>query len=582
MFTPFGNKTGNVTASWRPEPKYRGTYSILSSCLVTMALCIWSAVYLNHPGASERSAPFWRSKQLWRKIGCVFLGLFAPEFVAWTAFVQHRLVITSTCNVKIWLGQLQSESFLRRLRRKIRGFPRSNQPNHSIRTDVELPPGETELLPGRSDNPQRRYRHPWTMVHSYYSIMGGFAIDTSVLPPEIKGPFSSKKRITLTWSGVRLLMKREPHLLPQLSLEQIEDKAKANGLAKTIVCAQAIWFCLQCVTRIIQGLSISILELNVFCHALCTLLICILWWHKPLDIGEPTLIQGENIEEIFALMCIISGIGPFFGIKHIKWTDTTGTVRSGVDVLQDRSTSSKQFPSVQAGVGQSNEEAEITDLTRRSHLAVHSVHSEPLPKDPSFYGFEFAWTVHGLLDNDDNDEMSLSYCKLASQALKRYDTGRLEIHRSSWLPMLTDHTSNVVSPGGDSGHWDIKQSFYIDWEKTLIVSIIISAFLYGGLHLLAWNAPFRSRTEEWLWRSSGISIMASGPYILPLLFLPPDDDSKLDDFGWNLFIILAFFLGLVYVVARVYLVVECFINLAYLHDSVYEMPSWSQYFPHIS
>ena len=200
------------------------------------------------------------------------------------------------------------------------------------------------------------------MVHSYYSVMGGFAIDTSVLPPEIKGPFSSKKWMTLTWVGVRLLMKEEPHLLPQLSLSQIEDKAKANGLAKTIVCAQAIWFCLQCVTRIIQGLSISILELNVFCHALCALLIYILWWHKPLDIGEPTLIQGENIEEIFALMCMISGIGPFFGIKNIKWADTAGTARSGVDVLQDRSTSPNQFSSVQAGVDQSNEEAEITDL----------------------------------------------------------------------------------------------------------------------------------------------------------------------------------------------------------------------------
>lgn len=134
MFTPFGNKTGDVTASWRPEPRYRGTYSILSSCLVTMALCVWSAVHLNLPGASERSAPFWCSKQLWRKIGWVFLGIFAPEFVAWTAIEQHGQAITLTCDVKIWLEQPQSESFLRRLRRKIRGSPRSNQPNQGIRT----------------------------------------------------------------------------------------------------------------------------------------------------------------------------------------------------------------------------------------------------------------------------------------------------------------------------------------------------------------------------------------------------------------------------------------------------------------
>lgn len=100
--------------------------------------------------------------------------------------------------------------------------------------------------------------------------------------------------------------------------EQIEDKAKVNDLAKMIFCAQTIWFCLQCVTGIIQGLWVSILELNVFCHVLCALLIYILWWHEPLDIGEPTLIQGENIEEIFALMCMISGTGPFFSIKDIN------------------------------------------------------------------------------------------------------------------------------------------------------------------------------------------------------------------------------------------------------------------------
>ena len=177
--------------------------------------------------------------------------------------------------------------------------------------------------------------------------------------------------------------------------------------------------------------------------------------------------------------------------------------------------------------------------------------------------------------------MSLSYCKLASQALKRYGTGDLEMHRSLWLPMLTDHISDVVNPGDMGGHWGAEPSFDPDPGKTLIVGIIISAFLYGGLHLLAWNAPFRSRAEEWLWRSSGIFIMTSSQYIGPLLSLKPSSGSK-SYFRWSLFLVLAFFLGLVYMVARVYLVVECFINLAYLHDSVYEMPSWSQYFPHIS
>ena len=36
---------------------------------------------------------------------------------------------------------------------------------------------------------------------------------------------------------------------PDLSKEEIESKSKANGLAKTLVCAQVLWFLAQCVTR---------------------------------------------------------------------------------------------------------------------------------------------------------------------------------------------------------------------------------------------------------------------------------------------------------------------------------------------
>jgi hypothetical protein len=181
--------------------------------------------------------------------------------------------------------------------------------------------------------------------------------------------------------------------------------------------------------------------------------------------------------------------------------------------------------------------------------------------------------------------MSLFYCKLASQALKRYGTGDLETRWNFQLPLLTDHISNVVSLVDTGGYWDIEKSsgnYYFGQANTLPVSIIISGLLYGGLHLLAWNAPFRSRAEEWLWRSSGISIMASGLYIIPLASRISFKNSKSYNFVWNLSCVLTYFLNLVYMVARVYLVVECFINLAYLHDSVYEMPSWSQYFPHIS
>lgn len=40
-------------------------------------------------------------------------------------------------------------------------------------------------------------------------------------------------------------------------------------------------------------------------------------------------------------------------------------------------------------------------------------------------------------------------------------------------------------------------------------------------------------------------------------------------------------LGL-YVLARAYLVVECFLNLLHLPDSAFSVPQWSRYIPHIA
>lgn len=76
MFRPFGLPSENRTAEWHPEPTTRGTFSLVSTCLITMGLCIWTAVHLNIPGPGERVTQFWR------KVFCVLIGLFAPELVS--------------------------------------------------------------------------------------------------------------------------------------------------------------------------------------------------------------------------------------------------------------------------------------------------------------------------------------------------------------------------------------------------------------------------------------------------------------------------------------------------------------------
>ena len=47
-------------------------------------------------------------------------------------------------------------------------------------------------------------------------------------------------------------------------------------------------------------------------------------------------------------------------------------------------------------------------------------------------------------------------------------------------------------------------------------------------------------------------------------------------------VVLFFALLVAFMLARAYLVVECFINLSQLPAGVYDMPNWSAYFPHIA
>lgn len=118
------------------------------------------------------------------------------------------------------------------------------------------------------------------------------------------------------------------------------------------------------------------------------------------------------------------------------------------------------------------------------------------------------------------------------------------------------------------------------------IGLVFSAvsFIYGGLHALAWSVNFDSLTERLLWRISACVVMGGVPAFHVLIRLDYIRHRR-DLFGrfGNILAIVGFILiSSAYVLARAYLVVECFINLFRLPVGVYDVPSWSAYFPHIS
>lgn len=91
------------------------------------------------------------------------------------------------------------------------------------------------------------------MVHGFYASMGGLAIHISdeLAEEDRFAPLGSNEHWSLTNYGLEVLLRRDEGRdeLPNLSEEEINSKSKANGLAKSIVCLQALWFIAQCLTR---------------------------------------------------------------------------------------------------------------------------------------------------------------------------------------------------------------------------------------------------------------------------------------------------------------------------------------------
>lgn len=211
----FGDSTDR--SGWVSEPDTRGTFGILSACVATTLLCVWTALHLNVPPPNETRWHWYGSTRFWRKSLWLFLGLLAPDLVVYTAWYQF----TEARKVLACMRQFEKIG------------------SH----DIEAKPGE------------RNGRDPWTMAHAFHATMGGIVLQTRLdfLPRK-------KDRMTLTASGVKYLIEHQPKLVPRLRQDDILDKSKASSFAKTIVCIQAAWFILQCVTRIATSLPISLLE----------------------------------------------------------------------------------------------------------------------------------------------------------------------------------------------------------------------------------------------------------------------------------------------------------------------------------
>jgi hypothetical protein len=134
----------------------------------------------------------------------------------------------------------------------------------------------------------------WTMRLSFYGSMGGYVLhhrgDTPI-------PLLMSEIISLLDANP---MDGPPYFqLPELSNEYIKSLSRVDEVGKTLAVLQSMWLVASCITRVANGLPISLLEVVTSAYVLCAGGMWACWWAKPLDVRITTRVeyQGEELDE---------------------------------------------------------------------------------------------------------------------------------------------------------------------------------------------------------------------------------------------------------------------------------------------
>jgi hypothetical protein len=388
------------------------------------------------------------------------------------------------------------------------------------------------------------------------------------------------------------MIEHHPEVLLEVSEATINDKSSSNSLAKILACIQATWFCINCLIRISQGLSISLLEINTAAHALCALVVYLFWWNKPQNIAEPLQVGSNDAVRnsyisAIALTDYLSRGGdengptnPSKTVYQLKWlpqNTPTGSRhwRSRRFTKADLSTAyesaSKLQPSVKPG---------FTRLLCGEVL--HGYYIDTI--DVGIMKTDsIKWSRFDPYQERDFAQINQPYVDFTETPLKWLQNARkseiqfphMQLFSRGDLDQLGLRIEKTIS----------YQAVHLLPRNVLVVAILVASLLYGAIHVVAWNnLSLSNHVASLMWKVSSISVMACG-VVLPtcffIYFLPMVRNRYKH---WiraaeasGILISMFYFL-----LCRLCLIAESYYTLAHLPVSAYKQPVWSQYVPHFS
>ena len=88
LHTAVATTNNTIISGWVNDPDGRGTFTIVSSCVLTLSLCVYTAIHLNVRHYRTTELQSWIETTKW-----VVFGILAPELVVFVAWRQYISVV---------------------------------------------------------------------------------------------------------------------------------------------------------------------------------------------------------------------------------------------------------------------------------------------------------------------------------------------------------------------------------------------------------------------------------------------------------------------------------------------------------
>lgn len=225
----------NVEPASTPEPHGRGTFALVTNCLVTYFFCVWTAV---HPEIIPKPTT-WRT--FVNKMTLMVFCIFVPEATIMPAYSQRKEAKRIR---NVWLSHWKIDT--------------------GDRYDIGL-------------------------EGAFFVVMGGIGVGK----PGKRGECWT----ILTARGFEWYLQNGWIKKEDLVKDDIIDKGKANTLVKLLVLAQACWFVIVFIGRLLTGFPVTLLEIHVVIQVISASMASFFWFRKPLDVQRPIFLKNIQISQ---------------------------------------------------------------------------------------------------------------------------------------------------------------------------------------------------------------------------------------------------------------------------------------------